>query len=159
MDLKPEEIDTIKTIGNLNGDDVKLIRLKGGLHIAVGKGSKRDKDNKPLAAASHPGIVLHQIEKEYKTDFHRTMAKSEIEDFGNLTSLSHIIPKDSFAKGYDMFSLEKNGIVEYTVTKFNVEVANLSLYKNSDKTSKVNCVETSMVKDFSNWIAQAIKNG
>ena len=159
MDLKPEEIDTIKTVGSLNGDEVKLIRLKGGLHIAVGKGNKKDKENKPLAVASHPGIILHQIEKEFKTDFHRTMAKSEAEDLGNLTSFSHIVPDDKSNKGYDMFSLEKNGIVEYTVTKFNINVANLSLYKNSEEILSVSCKDKNMVKEFSEWIAKAIKNG
>ena len=58
-----------------------------------------------------------------------------------------------------MFSLEKNGIVEYTVTKFNINVANFSLYKNSEEILSVSCKDKNMVKEFSEWIAKAIKNG
>lgn len=159
MDIRADEIDTIKVIGNLNEDQVKLIRMKGGFFLAVGKANKKDKESKPLAAGSHQGIVLHQIEKEFKKDFEPTMAKSELEDIGNLRSLTAFIPKEFSSKGYDMFSLEKNGEIEYVVTKYNFDVASVSLFKNSEEFSSVSIKDPKMKQDFSKWIATAMKNG
>lgn len=158
MDIKPSEIDTIKTIGTLNGEDVKLIRLKGGLIIATGKSTKGN-DIKPLAAGSHPGIVLHQMEKEYKSEFKSSMAKSEIEDIGSISSFSHVIPDTYIESGYDIFSLTKSGSVEIIVTKYNAGVASFKYWASSETLLKAECHESNMASNFSEWVAKVIKNG
>jgi hypothetical protein len=157
MEIDAKEIDSIKTVGSLNDQEVKLIRLKGGFHIAVGRQNKKDKNSRPISAGSHPGIVLHQIEKEFGKDFERSMAKSEIEDIGNITSLSFLVPKEYESKGYDLFSIQKNGMTEIVITKQNFDVANFSYYSNTEKLIKAECKDKDMANSFANWVAMAIK--
>jgi hypothetical protein len=116
MKIDPSEVKTIKNIGNLHGEDVKLIATKGGLYLALGRKTKGKKNHEPLAAGSHPALVLHQIEKEYKSDFQPSMTKSEEDQLHKVTELVCDV------KGLSMFSLKKNIELDVVIAKFGVEI-------------------------------------
>ena len=40
MKIEASEVESIKTIGSLFGDEVKIVRLVGGYQIALGKKEK-----------------------------------------------------------------------------------------------------------------------
>ena len=50
MEIKPDEVEEIKVIGKLNGEDVKLIKTHGGFHVAMGKKDKKSYKAEALAA-------------------------------------------------------------------------------------------------------------
>jgi len=116
MKIDPSEVKTIKTVGNLHGDDVKMIATKGGLYLILGKKAKGKKNHEPLAAGSHPALVLHQIEKEYKSEFQPSMTKSEQDQFHQVTELVCSV------KGLSMFALKKDIELDIVVAKFGVEI-------------------------------------
>ena len=43
MELRPDEIESVRIIGELNGDEVKVLRTFGGFHVCVGKKTKKSK--------------------------------------------------------------------------------------------------------------------
>lgn len=131
MHIDPSEIKSIKTIGNLHDEDVKLIATKGGLYLALGKKVKDKKNHEPLAAASHPALVLHQIEKQYKKDFQPVLNKSESEQFHEVTELNCSV------KGLSMFCLKKNSEIEVIVTKFGIEICKCECEINNLRELKV----------------------
>lgn len=116
MKIDPSEVKTIKNIGNLHGEEVKMVATKGGLYLALGKKSKNKNTHEALAAGSHPALVLHQIEKEYKTDFQPSLTKSEADQLHQVTEL------DCDVKGLSMFALRKNIDLDIVVAKFGVEI-------------------------------------
>lgn len=116
MKIDPKEVKTVKTIGNLHDEDVKLVATKGGLYLALGRKSKGKKGHEALAAGSHPALVLHQIEKEFKNDFQPSMHKSEQDQLPHVTEL----PCD--IKGLSMFSLKKDFKIDVVIAKFGIEV-------------------------------------
>jgi hypothetical protein len=116
MKIDPSEVKTIKNIGSLHNEDVKMVATKGGLFLALGKKSKYKKDYEALAAGSHPALVMHQLEKEFKHDFHQTLAKSEADQLPEVKEL------DCSVKGLSMFSLKKNTDIDVVIAKFGVEV-------------------------------------
>jgi hypothetical protein len=116
MKIDPSEVKTIKNIGNLHGEEVKLVATKGGLYLALGRKSKSKKNHEPLAAGSHPALVLHQIEKEYKSDFQPSMTKSEEDQLHQVTELNCAV------KGLSMFALRKNTELDIVIAKFGVEI-------------------------------------
>jgi len=116
MHINPSEIKSIKTIGNLHDEDVKLVATKGGLYLALGKKLKDKKGHEPLAAASHPALVIHQIEKQFKKEFQPAMHKSETEQLHEVTELACDI------KGLSMFSLKKNNELDVVIAKFGIEI-------------------------------------
>ena len=40
MEIKEDEIKEVRKLGTLNGSEVKLVTLKGGFHIGMGKKDK-----------------------------------------------------------------------------------------------------------------------
>jgi len=114
--IQPSEIKSIKEIGELNGSSIKLIATKGGLYLAIGMKDKKSKSTTPIAAGSHPALVLHQIEKEYKSEFQPSMAKSEQDQFHQVTELVCSV------KGLSMFALKKDIELDIVVAKFGVEI-------------------------------------
>ena len=116
MQIHPNEVKSVKSIGNLNGSDVKLVTTKGGLYLALGKKSKNQKDHLPLSAGSHPALVMHQLEKEFKHQFQPSIEKSDIDSLPSVTELNCNI------KGLSMFTLKKNIDVDVVIAKFGVEI-------------------------------------
>lgn len=171
MEIKEDEIKDIKKIGNLHSSEVKLITLKGGFHIGVGKKNKNSNKSEILAVGSHPALVSHQIEKKYKTDFEQTMNKHEgaiaetVEDFSHNLSA---VQKEML--GLDIYAIKKGEQIEFKVTKHNFEIFSIQAEtdsedivlvkteKNEDKLLKANRQELS--KNLSSTIKEyAKKNG
>jgi hypothetical protein len=116
MKIDPKEVKSIKTIGSLHDDDVKLVTTKGGLYLALGKKSKNNKKHDALAAGSHPALVLHQIEKEFKSEFQHAINKSESDILPEVSELNCEV------KGLSMFSLKKGINIDVVVAKFGIEI-------------------------------------
>lgn len=139
MDIRPNEVESVKVIGNLFGDDVKLIKTFGGFFIAVGKKKRSLSKTEPLAAGSHEAIVAHHISKEYGTDFKPAMLKSEQEQIGDVEDNSSYLDSESIQKGIELFTIKKNNNYEFliykqgiTLAKYYGEIENQSLViKNS----------------------------
>ena len=134
MEINPKEVDLIKEIGKLNGSPVKLVMLKGGFNIAVGKKSKSGKKDEPIAAGSHQGIVAHQIEKQFGEDFKPAMFKSEAEALPNVVDLTDTLSKSDVEKGLELYTSQKFGNIDfilykhgYTVGKYNTKLSKNNL--------------------------------
>lgn len=116
MHIDPKEIKSIKTIGSLHDEDVKLVATKGGLYLALGRKSKSKKGHEALAAGSHPALVLHQIGKQFKEDFQHGINKSEDEQSFEVNELSCNI------KGLSMFSIKSTSNSDIVIAKFGIEI-------------------------------------
>jgi hypothetical protein len=121
ISLLPEDVESVKIIGSLNGKEVKLIRTFGGFHIAVGKKNKYGKDVEALSAGSHPGLVNYKIMEEFE-DFEPLMAKSEGEIQEEICDYSEILPNEIRNDGLEMFSLGKGEDITFVVTKYGVDI-------------------------------------
>jgi len=122
MEVKPEEIKEIKTIGSLNNEDVKMLVLKGGLYMAVGKKTKNGKKDQLLTAGSHQGIIAHQISKEYGQDFHPAMFKSESEQMPNVENKSSYLPVGLYNSGVELFAINKNNNLDFIIYKYGLTI-------------------------------------
>ena len=123
MDIKEDEIKDIKQLGTLHGSEVKLITLKGGFHIGMGKKSKTSKSSDILAVGSHPALISHQITKKFNNKFEQSMAKNESEAMPEVIDCSHNLNSTQRnVLGLDIYTIKKNEIVEFKVTKHNFEI-------------------------------------
>lgn len=125
MEIKPNEVESVKIIGTLFGDDVKLIKTIGGFYCAVGRKAKSKKAVEPLAAGSHMALVAHQIEKEFKSEFKPVLMKNETDLLPTVTEFTEKLPHELVVAGYSAYSLIKNSDVNFVVTKIGAEVLNL----------------------------------
>lgn len=171
MDIKEDEIKEIKQIGRLHSSEVKLITLKGGFHIGVGKKRKNSNKSEILAVGSHPALVSHQIEKKYKTDFEQSMNKNEGELPTTVENFSHhLTSAQKDVLGLDIYSIKKGEEIDFKITKHNFEIFSihaendgdnvtlLKTEKNEDKLFKINKKELS--KNLQETIKEyASKNG
>jgi len=140
MKINPEEVQEIKVIGSLNNEDVKVILLKGGLNIAVGKKTRHGRKDQPLAAGSHQGIVAHQVSKEFGKDFQPAMFKSEVEQLPNIEDKSSYLPVELYDKGVQLYTVSGQNETDFviyryglTIGKYETEVENSQLViKNFD---------------------------
>lgn len=133
MEINQDEVKEIKNIGKLNDSEVKLVTLKGGFHIGMGKKSKEAKKSDILAVGSHPALITHQISKKFEGKFEESMAKNEKEAMPNVTECSDNLSKSQKnVLGLDIFVLEKNENVEFKVTKHNFEIFNIKATRDSD---------------------------
>lgn len=125
MEIKPNEVESVKTIGSLFNDDVKLIKTIGGFYVAVGKKTRYKKEVEPLAAGSHFALVNHQIEKEYKSEYQPIVMKSEGEILPVVEEFTDKLPQHMVNEGFQVYTLTKNDNINLVATKLGVEVANL----------------------------------
>lgn len=126
MDIQPNEINVIKTIGRLYGDDVKMVVTDGGYHIAIGKKKKTSKKSEALAAGSHAGLVSHQLSKEYGSDFEPAIFKSETEQLEKVESKTEYLPAEMIQKGIELFTLSKGNKIDFLLTKHNLTIGQYS---------------------------------
>ena len=125
MEIPLKEIDSVDEIGTLNNKSVKMLRLIGGFHLAIGtlKGQRKES---VIAAGSHPAIVKYNLEKQFK-DFHPIMLKSEIAiDNSIVVKHTHFLSEDLVKSGHDIYSIQKNNNIEFQITKHDVKVASLN---------------------------------
>jgi histone H3/H4 len=120
MDLKPNEIEEIEQIGQLNGSPVRMIRCTGGFYVVLGK-PKGKTQEEALGAASHGAIAKYNVEKQFP-DFQPSMAKSESVDSPKVAGFTQLLPQDMRKGGYEMFSLSKSNEIDYILTKHGSEV-------------------------------------
>jgi len=133
MEIKEDEIKEVKVIGNMNGSQVKLVTLKGGFHIGMGKKEKSGKNAEILAVGSHPALINHQLEKKFKGKFEQSLTKNESENIGEVEQYSHNLSSvEKNVKGMDIFSMKKNENIEFTVTKHNFEIFSIKATEDSE---------------------------
>jgi hypothetical protein len=117
MEIDKKDIESIKTIGNLNGEQVKMIKTFGGFHIAIGKKYAWDDDQEPLAAGSHQGIVLHEISKKY-SEFEKAIQKSELTQIEKVKEYSQFLGKSEQNQGLELYSSELHGEIDIIVYQY-----------------------------------------
>ena len=149
--IKPEEVESIKVIGELHGEDVKVIKTIGGFFCAVGRKSKSKKTVEPLAAGSHVALVAHQLDKQFKSEFRPAMFKSESEALPVVKEYTKKLPQELVDGGYELFTLTKNEKVNFVATKRGAEVLNFEGFVGVDgvELSKVNPVSNKGAKETS----------
>ena len=132
MEIKQDEIKDIKKIGTLNGSEVKLITLKGGFHIGMGKKEKNSRKSDILAVGSHPALISHQISKKFTGKFEQKMTKSESEAAPAVMDYSHNLNStQKNVLGLDIYAIKKNEQIEFKVTKHNFEIFSIQANENT----------------------------
>ena len=126
MEIQSSEVESVKTIGMLHGDEVKLVKTFGGYQIAIGKKKKTSKKSEALAAGSHAGLVSHQLCKEYGSDFEPAIYKNESEQLEKVESKTDYLPAEMIAKGVELFTLTKGNKFEFLLTKHNLTIGQYS---------------------------------
>lgn len=120
MDIQPNEVESVKTIGNLHGDEVKVVKTFGGFYVAVGKKKKSSKKSEALAAGSHQALVAHQLGKEYGADFEPAIFKSESDQLEKVESKTEYLPSEMIAKGCELYTLSKGSKVDFVLVKHGI---------------------------------------
>lgn len=126
MDIQPNEVESIKTIGNLHGDEVKMVKTHGGFHIAVGKKKRTAKKSEALAAGSHAALVAHQLQKEYGSDFEPAIFKSEHDQLEKVEEKTEYLPSEMIAKGVELFTLSKGNKLNFVLYKHGLTIGEYS---------------------------------
>lgn len=121
MQITANEIEKVEEIGLLNGNPVKMVKCKGGFHIAIGR-KKGKIEEEALSAGSHPAIVKYHLEKQFP-EYQPNMMKSESQANPIVISHSHFLASDLRKSGYDIFSIQTGPAVEFHITKHNANVA------------------------------------
>lgn len=125
MKITANEIHSVEDAGILDGSKVKMIRTKGGFWIALGKPKGKFQDE-ALAAGSHPAIVKFDLEKRFPT-FQPSMMKSEFfSDNSIVDKHSHFLEEDLRKSGHDIFSVQEGNVVNFHITKHNLNVASVN---------------------------------
>jgi len=151
MKIAPNEIESIEDVGMMNGAPVKLLRTKGGFHIAVGRQNGKQIDE-ALAAGSHPAIVKYNLEKQY-TAFQPALMKSEVSlNPAVVTKHSHFLSDDLKKSGHDVYSVQSGTNIEFQITKHDVKVGSVQTTLEKDALV-VNSMNVS--KEFSHALAGA----
>jgi hypothetical protein len=122
IEIKPSEIESVDSIGELDGEQVKLVKTRGGLYIAVGRPRGKKKEE-VIAAGSHPAIVKYNIEKSF-AEFQPAMMKSEAGEESIVAGMSDLLPANMRKSGYDLYVLRKSNAVDFVLTQSQIEVIN-----------------------------------
>lgn len=151
MQITPNEIESIEDVGMMNGHAVKLLRTKGGFHIAVGRQQGKNQDE-ALAAGSHPAIVKYNLEKQYN-GFQPALMKSEVSLApAVVTKHSHYLSEDLKKSGHDVYSVQSGTNIEFQITKHDVKIGSIQTTLERDALV-VNDMKVS--KEFSHALAGA----
>lgn len=134
MDIKEDEVKEIKKLGTMHGSDVKLVTLKGGFHIGLGKKKSNSKKSEILAAGSHPALVSHQISKKYDKNFQEVMSKNEKDTPPEVSDFSHnLSSSQKNVLGLDIYCIKKNENIEFNITKHNFEIFSVKATETGDE--------------------------
>ena len=133
MDINPKEIESVKVIGKLNGEDVKMVKTIGGLFIGVGKKSPSGKKDQILSAGSHQGIIAHQIEKQFGSDYQCSLYKSELESQGIIEDKTNFLSEDLKKRGVELYICTNNSNIDFILYKQGLTIGkyNTHIMKNS----------------------------
>lgn len=123
MEIKPNEVEEVKIIGKLNGDDVKLVKTHGGFHIAMGKKDKKSHKAEAIAAGNHAGLVAYQVEKMHGQDFEPAIFKSETEQLPKVEDMTDNLPDMAKNAGIEVYILSKLNHLDFVMCKSGIEIA------------------------------------
>jgi hypothetical protein len=127
MQLTPNEIESVDDVGVLNGAPVKMIKTRGGFHIAVGR-PRGKLQEEALAAGSHPAIVKFNLERQHP-EFQPSMQKSELTGYEpTVESHSHFLSDSLRKSGHDLYSVQIGNEIEFQVTQANNKVYSVNAY-------------------------------
>jgi hypothetical protein len=126
MDVLPNEVKEVKTVGTLHGDEVKMVVTDGGFHIFVGRKNKTAKKSEALAASSHRALGMHQLSKEYGSDFEPAIFKSEHDQLEKVETKTEYLPSEMIAKGVELFTLSKGNKVDFVLYKHGLTIGEYS---------------------------------
>lgn len=126
MDIMPEEVESVKTIGNLHGSDVKMVKTRGGLFVAIGKKEKSKNKLEALAAGSHGAIVSHHVTKQFGSDFRPAIFKSEQDSLGTVKDNTEFLPSTAISKGMELYTISKGSTVDFVLSKYGLSVLQYS---------------------------------
>lgn len=119
--IRPEEIDFIEEIGDINGSPVKLIRVVGGFFAASGKSPNESRDS-VLAAGSHPAIIKFELQKKYGKNFREHLNKSESKLEPIVFEKTNFLSSDLIKKGYSLYSMVAGSDVSIILSQYGNEV-------------------------------------
>ena len=129
MDLKESEILDISILGNLDGQEVKMIRTVGGLCLATGH--PKGKGLTVLGASSHPAILKHSVSKQF-SNFRPSLMKSENGQPETVTSLSQYLDPSLSLTGWDLYSLKRDNKINYAFARFGQEEGQIEAILKND---------------------------
>lgn len=118
MKISENEIASVEPFGMLDGKQVNLTRLRGGLNLASvinGKGEQT-----VLGVASHQAILCYSIEQQHPS-FQPMLMKSEHESV-QAESHSHFLSDGLRKSGHDIYSVQNSNSIDFFVTKQNIKV-------------------------------------
>ena len=144
MNITPDQIDIVEDGGILDGQDVKMIRLKGGFWMAIHKG-------KVISGGSHPAIVKHSVSKMHP-NFQPVMCKSEAFSDALVDRHSHFLTEELRKSGHDVYSIQTGSDIEFQITKHNIKVASVHTHLQEDG---LYIPELSIPKEFTRAMAGA----
>lgn len=127
MEIFPSEIDSVQEMGDIGGEPVNLVRLKGGLYLAVGKKNKKDT---VLGSGSHPAIVRHNIQKSI-AGFRASLMKSE-DCHHEVVERTSFLPESLQKSGYELFEIDTLNKTLFSLTKHSKEIRSFSLESSSN---------------------------
>jgi hypothetical protein len=122
MKIENDQIASTELFGMLDGKPVNLMRLKGGLNMAVTVDSKGN--DTVLGAASHQAILCYSVEQRFPS-FQPAIMKSEGIKL-TADSHSHFLSDDLRKSGHDIYSVQNGNDVEFFVTKLNIRIGIVS---------------------------------
>lgn len=129
--IKPEEIDDIFDIGELNGQPVKVIKTIGGFYAATAK--EANGKDAVLAGGSHPALVRHQLVKRFGKNFHPSLLKSENKQTNaQVIEKTKFLSKDQIDKGFDLNAVIQDGDVNLIIQHHGVPVLSQKALAKSD---------------------------
>jgi len=155
--IDPAEVSEVSTIGELNGEEVKLVKLRGGFYIGIKAG--RDGNNDPLAAGSHPAIVKYSIEKKFSGAYHPNMMKSEAFNESKIIPLSNNLNPEMWDKGFRMNMAKDEGSITLSLALKNIEVAKFEVVHKGETVSLKEWSIDPLVKNSQSDILKAMSKG
>jgi hypothetical protein len=113
MKIEQEQIASVEPFGVLDGKQVNLTKLVGGLNLAT-------LGDQVLGAASHQAILCYSIEQKFPS-FQPAIMKSERDNLV-ADSHSHFLSDDLRKSGHGIYSIQNGTGVDFFVTKQNIKI-------------------------------------
>ncbi len=118
MKIEEDQIESKEPFGVMDGKQVNLVKLRGGLNLATKVGAKGEEE--VIGAAAHQAILCYTVEQRYPS-FQPAIMKSEGLKL-QAESHSHFLSDDLRKSGHDIFSIQNGASVDFYVTKQNIKV-------------------------------------
>lgn len=124
MKIEHDQISSSEPFGMLDGKNVNLVTLKGGLNLATTVDAKGV--DTVLGAASHRAILSYSIEQRFPR-FQPMIMKSEGLKL-SADKHSHFLTDDLRKSGHDIYSVQDGEEIEFFITKQNIKVASVNCF-------------------------------